>query len=339
MRKTAALLLSLILTLGACSPVLTQPSPDLSRISASSSLSATQVAARVSPAVVGIATVLVGASGAMAGLGTGVIVSEDGYILTNHHVAGQASRIDVIFSDGSRARAQTLWSDTALDLAVLKVDGRHQPATLASSADVLVGETVVAIGTPLTLQFQHTVTVGVVSAVNRVLSLPSENGSYAFLEDLIQHDASINPGNSGGPLCNLRGEVVGINTIKVSEAEGIGFAVPVDIARIILAHFIRDGRFEMPYAGIFAVDAAMARFSDETVELPVGLVVMALDPDGPAARAGLAPGDVLVAADGEELYTLLDFKCAQARRKPGETMRMTYERAGKPFTALLTLGA
>lgn len=292
----------------------------------------------VSPAVVGIETLTRGNEGLVTAIGSGVIVHETGYVLTNHHVAGTAEHIQLVFSDGSRKVARRLWSDAALDLAMLKIEGVHQSARLARSQDIVVGETVVAIGTPLTLQFQHTVTSGIVSAVNRMLNVPSgADKGESFLENLIQHDASINPGNSGGPLLNLSGEVIGINTVKVTQAEGIGFAVPVDIARVILDHFIADGEYVTPYVGVFAIDGDMALYYDDSLIVKEGLVVINVDPEGPAAEAGIAQGDVLLFADNAVMDTMLDLRIAVMRHKVGETTELTVRRDGREYQAHVTL--
>ena len=185
---------------------------------------------------------------AIKGIGSGVVVHPFGYILTNDHVAGgNPSSISVVFSDGTELEGRTLWSDPTLDLAMAKVEAENDLvyAPLGNSEDLAIGETVVAIGTPLALQFQHTVTSGIISGLNRTVKIPTNLGEN-FMEDLVQTDASINPGNSGGPLVNIRGEVIGINTVKVTRAEGIGFAIPIDVAMPIIRHFVEEGEFVTP---------------------------------------------------------------------------------------------
>jgi serine protease Do len=191
----------------------------------------TKAANKVLPSVVGITTIhqqeetiFDSNPEVIEGVGSGVIVSEEGHILTNDHVAGgDPEEIRVILNNGEVLEGNTLWSDPVLDLAVVKVKGRGFPAAqLGDSSTLEVGELAIAIGTPLGLQFQHTVTSGIISALNRTVRIPTERGEN-FMEDLIQTDASINPGNSGGPLINRDGQVIGINTVKVISAEGIGF--------------------------------------------------------------------------------------------------------------------
>ncbi len=339
----ALALAALCLCLGGCgSPASGQTpapsaSPGVERLSAAAegapgAMSIPQVAQMVSPSVVGIATESLGREGSVSGIGTGVVVHESGYVLTNHHVAGGVNTLMVIFQDGSRAPGKTLFSDPALDLAVVQIERGHPAAKLARSADVVVGETVVAIGTPLALSFQHTVTSGIVSAVNRTLQLPTDSGE-SYLENLIQTDASINPGNSGGPLLNLRGEIIGINTVKVTAAEGIGFAIPVDVAAPIIDRFAAEGAFVMPYLGVFAFDGAIAQYYDERITLDGGLMVINLAPGSPAEEAGVESGDVLLSADGADLNTMLDLRIALVKRRPGEAMQLLVRRGGKTFTA------
>jgi S1-C subfamily serine protease len=176
---------------------------------------------KVSPAVVGLTVQYKDREG--LGLGSGVIAHSDGYIITNFHVAGNSNAIEIILYDTTKVPAQIIWADAALDLAIVKIEGGpYYGAKLGSAENAEVGDTVLAFGTPLALKFQHTVTSGIVSAKNRTLSIPSEK-SVSFMEDLLQTDASINPGNSGGPLVNVKGEVIGINTLKVTDAEGLRF--------------------------------------------------------------------------------------------------------------------
>ncbi len=294
------------------------------------------VAEALSPCVVGIA---VREKGQLTGIGSGVIAHEDGYVLTNCHVARLGTELTLVFQDGTRGQAELLWGDGALDLAVLKTEGKYPAAELGSARDARVGETVLCIGTPLTLQFQHTVTHGIVSALDRSLQVPalSDEGESSFLEGLIQTDASINPGNSGGPLLDLQGRVLGIITMKVDEAAGIGFAIPIDIARPILDHFVKDGSYETPYLGLYAFDAEIARFLEENVDMEQGLYVTKVSPGGPAEKAGLLPGDILLYADGRELAVMLDLRYAIYSHVAGETLRLEVLREGRRLELLPVL--
>lgn len=281
--------------------------------------------ARLSPSVVGIAT----RQNGQQGIGSGVIVSADGYILTNHHVAAEGAEVTLIFADGTKELASAVWSSQALDLAIVKARGDSYPAAaMGSVEDVRVGEQVVAIGTPLALQFQHTVTGGIVSALNRTLQVPSGR-STAFMEQLIQTDVAINPGNSGGPLLNQRGEVIGIVTVRVEEAAGIGFAIPIDIARPIVEHFLADGSYVTPKMGAYLFDSEIARYYDANSTMTTGLYVIDVEPGSAAQSAGIQTGDILLRADGRECRTLLDLRYVLFSHKVGETLELEVQRNGE----------
>lgn len=281
--------------------------------------------ARLSPSVVGIAT----RQNGQQGIGSGVIVSADGYILTNHHVAAEGAEVTLIFADGTKELASAVWSSQALDLAIVKAKGDSYPAAaMGSVEDVRVGEQVVAIGTPLALQFQHTVTGGIVSALNRTLQVPSGR-STAFMEQLIQTDVAINPGNSGGPLLNQRGEVIGIVTVRVEEAAGIGFAIPIDIARPIVEHFLADGSYVTPKMGAYLFDSEIARYYDANSTMTTGLYVIDVEPGSAAQSAGIQTGDILLRADGRECKTLLDLRYVLFSHRVGETLELEVQRGGE----------
>ena len=281
--------------------------------------------ARLSPSVVGIAT----RQNGQQGIGSGVIVSADGYILTNHHVAAEGAEVTLIFADGTKELASAVWSSQALDLAIVKAKGDSYPAAaMGSVEDVRVGEQVVAIGTPLALQFQHTVTGGIVSALNRTLQVPSGR-STAFMEQLIQTDVAINPGNSGGPLLNQRGEGIGIVTVRVEEAAGIGFAIPIDIARPIVEHFLADGSYVTPKMGAYLFDSEIARYYDANSTMTTGLYVIDVEPGSAAQSAGIQTGDILLRADGRECKTLLDLRYVLFSHKVGETLELEVQRGGE----------
>lgn len=294
-------------------------------------------AARVSPAVVGLSVRLAvhDDSESVSGLGTGVMVHSDGYILTNHHVAGTAEEINVVFYDGSSVPGTTIWSDSVLDLAVVKCEGGpYATAVLGDANTLVVGQTVLAIGTPLDLSFQHTVTAGIVSAVNRALEVPTEEG-VSFMEELIQTDAPINPGNSGGPLCDLNGAVVGITTLKVSGAEGLGFAIPINVCRAIVEKITREGGYETPYMGLMAIDSAIARFYGK--EVGRGITVLSVDPEGPAYACGIRQGDILVSIDGQIIETMTRLREITYAAGAGGELTLTWLRDGQSMTATCRL--
>jgi len=187
---------------------------------------ATEMIGQARSAVVGISVELDGGYA----IGSGVAIEEGGYILTNYHVVEDGKSITLYYADKTTGTASYLWGDSGLDLAIIKSSKNLPYLSTGNVDDVMVGENVYAIGTPLTLQFKHTVTKGIVSATGRTIEVDSESGT-SFLQSLIQHDASINAGNSGGALINSKGQVVGINTLKAVEGEGLGFAIPIDIGK------------------------------------------------------------------------------------------------------------
>jgi S1-C subfamily serine protease len=245
----------------------------------------TGAVAVVSPAVVRVE--------ADRGGGSGVVLSPDGLILTNHHVAARARTLTAMLPDGRTGRADLIGSDPHSDLAVLRVaiEGRLLPwAQLGDSSALRVGQIAIAIGNPY--GFHHTVTAGIISAVGRSL----RTGSGRLIEDVIQTDASLNPGNSGGPLIDSTGTVIGINTAMIQPAHGLCFAIASSTARFVAARLIRDGRIRRGYIGVAGqtvpVPRAIARA--RAMAVASGVLVASMDADSPAARAGVRDGDIIV---------------------------------------------
>lgn len=303
------------------------------------------VARSATPGVVGIAVLKVDGHSIFDrntaekwGIGSGVIVNPNGYILTNHHVAGGKNRrIIVSTAEKGNFDGQTLWSDPVLDLAVVKVDAVGLPTIPLGDAAVLqVGEPAIAIGNPLGLQFQRTVTSGIISALNRTIKIDTELGPN-FMEDLIQTDASINPGNSGGPLLNSRGQVVGINTIKVATAEAIGFAIPINIAKPIVQSFVTKGTFNEPYLGVFAYDREVIPYLDSNLRLQRGVYIANIDEGGPAFAGGLRLGDVITQVDGMDVNTMMDLRTYIYSKNIGDTIAATRVRSGDASTVTVRL--
>lgn len=272
------------------------------------------------------------------GVGSGVIVSNNGYILTNQHVANNDSqKLIVSFSDGSEKEGTRVWADEMLDLAIIKVPAKNLPAlTLGDSNSIAVGDVAIAIGNPLGLQFQRTVTSGIISALNRTL-LVNNDTSENYMEDLIQTDASINPGNSGGPLLNSNGEVIGINSVKIASAEGIGFAIPINIATPIINHFILDDTFVEPYIGVFAYDKELIPYVIPNTNFESGIIVVDLDPDGPAYKSGIKKNSILTSIDNKPLNTMLDLRSYLYSKKPGDTVSISYQSHNHLKKASVTL--
>ncbi|HYR96505.1 MAG TPA: trypsin-like peptidase domain-containing protein, partial [Candidatus Binatus sp.] len=252
-------------------------------------------------------------------LGSGVVVAADGTIITNVHVVERASRIHVTFADERQFDAKLVGADADADIAVLRVEtGAPLPfIALGSSADVLIGETVIAIGNPFGLS--HTVTTGVVSAVGR--SLREEERTYT---DFIQTDASINPGNSGGPLLNIRGELIGINTAIYGKAQGIGFAIPVDRARRVMKDLVSYGAVRHAWIGLVVQDMTpeLARHFGTSR----GVIVAEVEPKSPGDAAGLARGDAILKVDGRSVASREEFEQRVEDHAEGERITLTRRR-------------
>ncbi|MGI6668292.1 MAG: S1C family serine protease [Acetivibrionales bacterium] len=259
------------------------------------------------------------------GVGSGVIVSSDGYILTNNHVAGgKNNKLTVSIADGRNVTGRVVWADPVLDLAVVKVDLTGlTPLVLGDATKLEVGEPAIAIGNPFGLEFQRSVTSGIISALNRTIRIETETGPN-YMEDLIQTDASINPGNSGGPLLNSRGEVIGINTVKVSSAEGIGFAIPINISKPIVEKLVGTGEFKEPYLGLFAYDKPVIPYIDGASDVPNGIYVAHVDRDGPAYRGGIRKGCIIRRIDGNEVNTMMQLRTYIYSKSPGDTVQITH---------------
>jgi serine protease Do len=265
-------------------------------------------------------------------LGSGLIVDPNGVVITNAHVIEGASRILVVLRDGRELEADVLGSDRDADLAVLKVGERGLPATpLGRSADLLMGETVVAIGNPFGLA--HTVTTGVLSARGR--SVPSDRGGTRFT-DFLQTDASINPGNSGGPLVNLAGQVIGINTAIIQGASGIGFAIPADRAQRVVDDLLRYGELQPLWTGLRleTVDPELAR--REGLAATRGALVLRVFEDSPAASAGVREGDLLTTLDGQAITAREDLTTAFYSVPPGTPLRVDALRGERRVRLALT---
>jgi serine protease Do len=285
-----------------------------------------------------------GPQGPQQASGSGFLISDDGYIITNNHVVADADQINVILSDNRQIRARLVGRDPLTDVAVIKIDGERFPAVrLGRSEDVRIGEWVLAIGNPLDLG--TTVTSGIVSAQGRTLNnlignTAGENGRWA-IEDFIQTDAPINPGNSGGPLVNLRGEVVGVNSAIASPTglyAGYGFAVPIDLARKIAEDLIRYGRVRRPAVGIQVTNVRPEDAEVYRLERIAGVVAQDFPEDSPAREAGLRQGDVIVAVDGRPVQRVGQFQRMIATRRPGESVTLEAIRYGERqrFTVRLT---
>jgi S1-C subfamily serine protease len=259
------------------------------------------------------------------GGGSGVLFTPDGLILTNSHVVANAGPLAVVMPDGHSSRADVVGHDTDTDLAVIRIDGTALPwATFGDSRGVRAGQVAIAIGNPY--GFHHSVTAGVVSALGR--SLRSRSGR--LMDDVIQTDAALNPGNSGGPLVTTRGEVIGVNTAMILPAQGLCFAIASNTARFVAARLIRDGRIRRSYIGVAGQNVPIPRAVARANQLAVssGVFVVSVEPDSPAAAAGLRDGDVVLAFAGEPVTGVDDLH-----------RHLTDDRIGVPATLAILRAA
>ncbi len=259
------------------------------------------------------------------GEGSGVIVSEDGYILTNSHVVNDADEVTVIFSDDRQYTAEVVGTDVKTDIAVIKIDSANLVAAeLGDSDDLRVGQWVAAAGNPFGLS--SSITAGIVSATGR-----SRVGITDY-EDFIQTDAAINRGNSGGPLVNLRGEVVGINTAILSRSGGnigIGFAIPINLAKEVMSELIEDGRVVRGYLGVLIQDLSEGMAESFGYEGTQGALISDVTDNGPAATAGLRPGDIITRFDGKPVTDVAQLRLNVASVDPGSEVELSVFRDGR----------
>ena len=308
--------------------------------------SVANIASRILPAVVTIKVEGPGGSGT----GSGFVMRSDGYILTNNHVVDAATakgKITVLFSDGKRSDATIIGHDESYDLAVIRVDRKNLPVlVLGNSSAVVVGDAVIAVGAPLGLD--STVTSGIISALNRPVTAGAAGASSASFINAIQTDAAINPGNSGGPLLDMEGRVIGVNSAiaRVASSQGldgqagnigVGFAIPSDQVRKTAEQLIADGKATHPVIGVL-IDTA---YKGEGVRIASASQggSAPITKGGPADRAGLKPGDVILKFDGRPVTDPDQFVVAVRARSVGETVQLTVRRAGTERTVKMTLQA
>jgi|CZKU01.1.fsa_nt_gi serine protease Do len=276
------------------------------------------------------------------GLGTGFVFDKNGIVLTNNHVVEGANEIQVKLFDDREFPGKVVGTDPQTDIAVVRIDTKDLRALPLGDSDATdVGDWVVAIGNPFGLA--HTVSAGIVSAKGRTLEdVPLDSSGYY---DFIQTDASINPGNSGGPLLNLRGAVVGINTaIRGGGAQGIGFAIPINMVKQLLPMLLRDGHVTRSALGVRIVDAHQLSSDDRTaLKLPEGArisgaVIEYVNPSGPADKAGLGPGDIIIAFEGQPIERSAQLQWLASTAGVGRPVTLRVQRATKPFEVKVTLG-
>jgi serine protease Do len=306
----------------------------------------TQAVQNVGPAVVTVVATIPGQqtffgyTGDSTSTGSGIFISTDGYILTNNHVIEGGKSYQIIYSDGSQADATLVGTDQYSDLAVLKVNGTVPAVAILGNSDALnPGETVIAIGSPLG-DFKNTVTVGVVSATGRSI----DTGSGYSIDGLIQTDAAINQGNSGGPLVNLAGEVVAINTLIVRStgtgtvAEGLGFAIPINTARVISEQLIQNGFVSRPYLGISYQPITPRVAAVYRLPVQYGVYITDIYANSPASQAGLRVGDIITAIDTTNLDDTHEYLNTLFQYSAGDAVTLTVNRNGQSIQVQVTLG-
>lgn len=260
------------------------------------------------------------------GLGTGIIVSEKGFILTNQHLAKKrGSKVIVTLNSGKSVEGIVRWIEENIDMAIIQIEEKELiAAKLGNSDELKVGNEVMAIGNPLGIEFQGTTTKGIVSGLDRTLMF-EENGEKIFMEGLIQTDASINPGNSGGPLINENGEVVGVNTVKITSAEGIGFAVPINIVKNVIKVFESEGVFSEATLGIYAYDSKVIPYMETNNNFNKGIYVVSVDEKGPCGKTGLKKGDIITKIDGIEINKMTELREYLYSKIPGDKVLLSVE--------------
>ncbi|MEY2619496.1 MAG: putative serine protease degQ precursor [Pseudomonadota bacterium] len=269
-----------------------------------------------------------------AGLGSGVIISPDGYILTNHHVIAGADAIEVQLNDSRTTRAQVIGTDPETDLAILKISLERLPViTLGNSDSLQVGDQVLAIGNPFGVG--QTVTGGIVSAIGR-----NQLGINTF-ENFIQTDAAINPGNSGGALVDVNGHLMGINTAIYSRSGGslgIGFAIPVSTAKLVLEGIVKEGAVRRGWIGVEPADLSPELVETFGVKTRRGVLITGVLQNGPAARAGVRPGDVIIEVGGKPVANVSELLSSVAALRPGAAAQFKLQRKDAPVTVTVTAG-
>lgn len=273
------------------------------------------------------------------GLGTGMIITNDGYILTNQHVCGNKySTCYVTLENGKLYSGNVVWADSDIDLAIVKINAKSlKNIKFGDSENIKVGEQVYAIGNPIGYEFQRTVTSGIISAVNRTIKI-QENQTENYMENLIQTDATINPGNSGGPLINLNGEVIGVNTIKITSAEGIGFAVPINIIKPIVEKLVNTKDFEEAYLGIFGYDQNVIPYLNSSINFAGGVYVAQIVLDGPVNGSGLKVGDVITKIDNTSINKMCELRQYIYSKNPDDEVTLFINRNNKEYSLKVKLG-
>jgi S1-C subfamily serine protease len=298
----------------------------------------TKAVEKISPSVVNIVTKHVMGNNRFntfefQGAGSGVIMTPEGYILTNNHVVEKSKKVDVYLCNGEKFEGHVIGTDPSTDIAVVKINGDNFYSGEFGNSDTLrPGQMAIAIGNSLGLSGGPSVTIGVISAIRR--NIPSERG---VLENMIQTDAAINPGNSGGPLIDSDGTIIGINNAIIPFAHGIGFAIPINIAKDVANELITYGRVTRPWLGILGIDITPTIASYYRLAADEGALIVKINEASPADKAGLEPGDIILEIEGKHINGMEDVRHIIWKRKPGENITIKLLRKHQKILGTLQL--
>lgn len=276
------------------------------------------------------------------GLGTGFIVSENGYIVTNEHVSGDKySTCYVTLENGKSYTAEVVWADSDIDISIIKINiSGLKYLELGDSESIKIAQKVYAIGNPIGFEFQRSVTSGIISGLDRTLKIEDEESSY-YMEDLIQTDATINPGNSGGPLIDDNGKVIGINSVKITSAEGIGFASPINIIKPIVEKLKETGEYKTATLGVFAYDKNIIPYINQDIGtsqiLEAGIYIVQIVNKSPAEKYGLKEGDIILKIDDTELQKMSQLREYIYSKAPGDKVKIEYLRNNRKIQVEIIL--
>lgn len=283
----------------------------------------------------------------VASIGSGFIYDNNGHIMTNHHVIEKASEVKVVLMSGETLTATVMGSDEYADIAVLRIDNAYikKVANIGSSEQAIVGETVFTIGSPMSSDYAGTVTRGILSGKNRMVEVAVKSTANDWVMNVMQTDAAINPGNSGGPLCNINGEVIGINSMKIvrDEIEGIGFAIPIEEALEYANMIVKGEKVVRPYLGISMANLSTPSYTFIREGITInpniksGVVVYRVSSDGPSEKAGIKKGDVIIKVGKYDVSSSARLKYYLSKYKPGETISVVVIRGNEQKTFNVTL--
>ena len=302
------------------------------------SMSIENIIEQESKIIVGISKEYQNFDGSSKIWGSGIIVSKYGYILTNEHISGAMGNFcDIIVDYNKKYKANVVWSNSELDLAILKVECNfEQCAVFGDSAQLMIGQNVYTIGNPINMSFQKSVGSGIVSGLNRNLEF-EESGKKFYLNNLIQTDAMINPGNSGGALINEKGEVIGITTIKISSADFMGFAVPINIVKPVIEKIEKEGSFKEATLKIWCYDKYSINEIEKTVDIKEGILVAQIEANSNAEKSGLKVGDIIISIDAKTINSIEELKSYIYERYPNDNIILKIKRNNNIFLVNIKL--